>query len=58
MGRVVKYNVSSHTYHYNKNKNKQKEGKKVTWEQLVAFATYHFKIRELTSYQSKKNYYY
>ena len=30
------------------------EGKKVTWEWLVAFATYHIKIRELTSHVSKK----
>ena len=35
-------------------KKKKKEGKKVTWEWLVAFAAYYLKIRELTSHESKK----
>ena len=29
-------------------KKKKKEGKKVTWEWLVAFAAYYLKIRDLT----------
>ena len=66
MGRVVKYNISGHTYHHNqrwevcfiekKKKKKIKDGRKATWKGkwFVALTTQHLKIWELTSHESKR----
>ena len=62
---MVKYNISGHMYHHNQRwelglpyseKKKKKIRRKATWKGkwLVALATHHLKIRELTSHEPKR----